>query len=335
MPIDNPSGTDDTPLSLSEAAAAYADLSNVEEPADSGQSEAEQDEQGYDADDTSELDEDVGETDDEGQAEEADEPEAPLYAADDAKVKLDDGREFTISGLKAELKDGTLRLQDYRQKTAETAEEKRSNAAKASQLHEREQQMAGDRDFMVQLLQSIMPQKPDPSMFSMDPMGYGEQKAYYDARKEQLDYLLGQQREAHARQQSEDTEQLTARRNAEWQETLRKLPELKDSKRLQSFVAEIQQHGAAYEFTPQEIATVADDHRQVMVLRDAIAWRKLQASKSKVAAKVEGRPPVQRGGTRQSPDMQKARDVKASMDRLKQTGSLRDGVAALLASEKG
>lgn len=332
-PIDNPSGTDDTsPLTLSEAAAAYADLSKVEEPADSGHAEAEQDEQGLEADDTSELDDETGETDDEGQAEDEPElPESPQYVADDAKVKLADGTEITV----AELKNGTLRLQDYRRKTEELATERKAFAEKSQSFQQLEQQMTGDREFMVALLQSIMPQKPDPSMFAVDPLGYGEQKAYYDARKEQFDYLISQTQQADARKQADETERLNTLRSAEWEATLEKMPELKDGTRLNSFVREIQQHGAAYEFTPQEIAQVGLDHRQVLVLRDAIAWRKLQASKSKAAAKVEGRPPVQRGGTRPTPQMQAARDSRAAMDRLRQTGSIKDGVAALLALEKG
>ncbi|WP_210239769.1 hypothetical protein, partial [Mesorhizobium sp. M00.F.Ca.ET.220.01.1.1] len=78
------------------------------------------------------------------------------------------------------------------------------------------------------------------------------------------------------------------------------------------------------------------DHRQILVLRDAIKWRNLQAQKSKVPAKVEGRPPVvMKSGTRPAADTQKARDVKTAMDRLKSSGTVKDGIAALLALEQG
>lgn len=330
MTIDNPEGIGaDEPLSLMEAASAYANLGNDEE-ADSGQSDSEQDAE----DDAAELslDEDGSEPDEEGQAEDDEnEPAAPAYASDDAKVKLADGTEITI----AELKQGSLRDRDYRQKTMELAEQKRSYDSKAEQIQQFEQQLAGDRDFMVQLLQSIMPQKPDPSMYSVDPLGYGEQKAIYDARKEQLDYLIQQNQQLAQRRQAEEQESFQHTREREWLKTLEKMPELGDSKRLQSFVSEVQRHASEYGYSPQEISQVGLDHRQVLVLRDAIAWRKLQASKSKVAAKVEGRPPVQRGGTRPTAEGARARDARVAMDRLKSSGSLRDGVAALLALEKG
>lgn len=330
MPNDTPEGIDG-PLTLSEAAAAYANLGAVEE-SDEGHAEPEQDEQGLEAENTLEEGEELGEPEDEGQAEEEPElPTAPAFTALDAKVKLDDGTEMTVS----DLIKGNLRERDYRQKTAEIAEQRRSYETRNTQIQQLEQQMAGDREFMVALLQSIMPQKPDPSMFSIDPMGYGEQKAYYDARKEQFDYLISQTQQADARKQTEETERLKTLRNSEWEATLDKMPELKDATRLNSFVREISHHGAEYGYTPQELSQVGLDHRQVLVLRDAIAWRKLQASKSKAVAKAEGRPPVQRGGTRPTPAMQTARDTRAAMDRLTKTGSIKDGVAALLALEKG
>lgn len=331
MPIDNPEGTDDTsPLSLDEAAAAYASLGNADGP-DDGQPDAEQE-----AQDDVELEaneaEQGDEPEDEGQAE--DEPEAPAipaYVADDAKVKLADGTEVTV----AELKNGTLRLQDYRQKTAEIAEQRRAFEAKSSEFQQLEQQVSADRDFMVQLMQSLMPQKPDYSMVSVDPIGYAEQNAQYQARKEQLDYLVAMQQHTAQKRQADEAEASKEVRAREWQATLDHMPELKDPKRLSSFVGEIQKAGAEYGYTPAEIQNVGLDHRQVLVLRDAIKWRNLQASKSKVPAKVEGRPPVQRAGTRQSPEAQKSRDARVAMDRLKSSGSLRDGVAALLAIEKG
>lgn len=331
MPIDNPEGTDDTsPLSLDEAAAAYASLGNADGP-DDGQPDTEQE-----AQDDVELEADEAEQgdepEDEGQAEdEPEEPAIPAYVADDAKVKLADGTEVTV----AELKNGTLRLQDYRQKTAEIAEQRRAFEAKSSEFQQLEQQVSADRDFMVQLMQSLMPQKPDYSMVSVDPIGYAEQNAQYQARKEQLDYLVAMQQHTAQKRQADEAEASKEVRAREWQATLDHMPELKDPQRLSSFVGEIQKAGAEYGYTPAEIQNVGLDHRQVLVLRDAIKWRNLQASKSKVPAKVEGRPPVQRAGTRQSPEAQKSRDARVAMDRLKSSGSLRDGVAALLAIEKG
>lgn len=331
MPPVNPEGNSGS-LTLAEATAAYANP-EPEEEAPEGQSEAETDESGdaeLEADGEQESDpEDEGQAEDE--QEEEHEPVAPAYVAPEAKVKLPDGSEATV----ADLIQGNLKERDYRQKTQALSTERETIKAKSSELQQFEQQLAADRDFMVQLVQAYMPQKPDYSMVSVDPIGYAEQKAQYDARKEQLDYLVGVQQHLSHKKQQDQAASIKEIRDREWQATLDHMPELKDGKRLNSFVGEIQKVATEYGYSAQEIQNVGLDHRQVRVLADAIKWRNLQASKSKVPAKVEGRPPVQRGGTRQAPGMQKARDVKVAMDRLKSSGNIRDGVAALLALEKG
>lgn len=331
MPNDTPEGIGGS-LSLAEAAAAYASPVKEEE-APEGQSESEQPAED-DAEVTSETDGEQAPDEDEGQAEEAaepEEPQAPAYVPPEAKVKLPDGSEATVD----ELIKGNLRDRDYRQKTQALASEKETFKAKSSEVQQFEQQLAADREFLIQLTQSLMPQKPDYSMVSVDPIGYAEQKAQYEARKEHLDYLVATQQQLSQRKQHEQAETVKEIRAREWQATLDHLPELKDATRLNSFVGEIQKVAGEYGYSPQEIQNVGLDHRQVRVLADAIKWRNLQASKTKVAAKVEGRPPVQRGGTRLTPEVSRAKETRAAMDRLKSSGSLKDGVAALLALEKG
>lgn len=326
----NPEGNSG-PLSLDEAVAAYANpVSEEEAPEGHAEPENEAEDEVLEASETEETED---EPEDEGQAEDEqpEEPAAPAYVAPDGKVKLEDGTETTV----ADLIKGNLRERDYRLKTAETGELRRTFEAKSKEVQQFEQQLQADRDFIIELTQSLLPQKPDPSMYAIDPIGYGEQKLAYDTRKEHLDYLLSVKQHLSQKAANDQAEQLKETRKREWEATLEALPELKDSTRLQSFVAELNKFGGEYGYSNEELQNVSLDHRHAVVLSKAIKWDKLQASKSKVAAKVEGRPPVQRGGTRQAPEAQRARDARVAMDRLKSTGSLRDGVAALLASEKG
>ena len=144
-----PEGSDDAPLSLSEAANAYAATDAAEEP--KGQPEADydpdvDDEATEDADalpeEDSEDDTEEGETDDEeGQADEDsdDEPESDQgrYVAKNGKVKLEDGSTVTVDEL---IKDN-LRDRDYRQKTMEAAEIRKSFEAKSSAVKQQEQEL--------------------------------------------------------------------------------------------------------------------------------------------------------------------------------------------------
>lgn len=319
----NPDGNSET-LSLEEGIAAYAGTGTDDE-AENGQSEAGQDASGEDQPD--DLENDGQDVSGEDQADEND--QAPAYAALEAKVKLQDGTEVTVD----DLIKGNLRDRDYRLKTSEVATERRALAERSEQIQQLEARMADDRAFMEGILTAIMPQRPDPSLYATDPVGWGQANLDYTQRKEQLEAIVNAGKEAAARQQQTVQGEQRAIQQREWDALLTEMPELKDHARLNTFVGKIQKAGADYGFSPQDLRAVALDHRMSLVLRDAGKWRDLQASKTRANAKVQGRPPVQ-SGTRPAPGTQKAREAKTAMDRLNKTGSLRDGVAALLASQR-
>lgn len=331
-------------LSLDQAAAAYAKISTPSDAADSGQAEDE-DDLSQDSDITADDDlephegegEDEGEPDAEGQAEEDDDGAEPdteegRFVASNGKVRLPDGSVSTV----ADLISGNLKERDYRQKTMEVAELKRSIETQSSAISQREEQLSQQRDLMVNLLKSIVPEVPDPSLATTDPYAYTRQKAEHDAWIVRLQQLEQQGHQTKQQKEAETAKAKKERGDREWSTLIEKMPGLKDQKRFSSFVSDIRDHGKQYGFTEAELAeAVGYDHRQALVMRDAIAWRKLQASKPKVQSKVEGRPPVQRSGKRLSPDEQKARSTNVAMDRLKSSGRVDDAVQAYLASRKG
>lgn len=323
-------------LSVDQAAAAYVKATTTEEvPEDhSGVEDADESETTDDelqASDEDEGDEDEGETDDEDQAEEGedDQPESDQgrFVADNAKVRLEDGQIISI----ADLKKGSLLNADYTRKTQEVAEQRRALETQSSTLKATETQLEEQREYVTSLLQSIVPPPPDPAMLQTDPMGYMSQKAQHEQWTQHLQFLQQeQQRTAQERQaKSSETEQETL--NREWQALLAKAPELAEDKKRDRFVNDLKEHAQAYGIKPEELKAVAMDHRQALVLRDAIAWRKLQASKTQVAKKVEGRPPVQKGGKRLNPQARRVRQAEEAITRLKSSGSVEDAARAYLA----
>lgn len=327
-------------LSLDEAASAYAKATSSE-AAGSGQAEDDETEEGDTTDDDLELSgesEDEGEpTDDEGQADDEteDEPDSDQgrFVAANGKVRLPDGTVASVN----DLIQGNLRDRDYRQKTMELAEQRRSTESQSSLIKQQEQQLAQQRDYVAALVQSIMPQEPDPSLAQTDPYAYTTQKASFDAWQRHSHYLASEQNAAHQRANEEAQKARTDKHKTEWDALIAKAPALKDETRLNGFVKDLKSHGPEYGFSVEEMSeALAMDHRNALVMRDAIAWRKLQASKPKAQSKVEGRPPVQKSGKRLTPDAQKARSQTVAMDRLSQSGSVNDAVAAYLAlSKKG
>jgi hypothetical protein len=341
--------TNDAPLSMSEGIAAFAATQTEPEPeeeAEQGQSEAEEGTEGAEAEDevSDEETETEGEPEDEGQAEEEeteDEPESERgrYVAHDGRVKLADGTEVTVN----DLIQGNLRDRDYRQKTMELAENRKAFEAQSSAFKQREQIVEQQREQLVEIINSIVPPEPDPSMVNpssanYDPVAYMAQKANRDQWVAHLQKLDADKREAAERGQAE-TAQQRQQKSVQAQEALiEAVPEFKNDptgKKLDAFYADVRDFGKQYGFTTEELVNgIGYDHRMALVMRKAIAFDKLQAAKPKVQGKTETRPPVQRGSKRVAPAEQKARQVNAAMERLNSSGKLSDGVAALLALER-
>jgi hypothetical protein len=335
----------DEALSIDEAAAAYVRSTAPQEVETDQADDVEQDEGDTTDDELQASDEneeageeDEGEPGDEDQAEDGDDEEADpeseqgRFVADNAKVRLEDGTVISVS----ELKKGSLLHADYTRKTQETAELRRSFEAQSESVKQAEQQIIEQRQYMTTLLQSVMPQAPDPSLVRTDPVAYMEQKAQYEQFTQHLDYLRQQDQQTQQQRQQEAQAKRQEKVNSEWGALLEKAPELKDKTKFTAFEAELVKAAPEFGFSPQELMeAVPYDHRMALVLKDAIAWRKLQASKPQAVKKTEGRPPIHKGGKRLGPQAQKARQADAAITRLKSTGSLADATAAYLARQKG
>ena len=327
-----------TPLSISEAANAYAGATAPEEP-DEGQPDDDFAPAGDEAEDDADLAEEAGEDDeegdpdDEGQAEDdAGEPESDQgrYVAANGKVRLPDGTTATV----ADLIQGNLRDRDYRQKTMAHAEVVKAFEGQSQTVKQRETQVLEQAAYVADLVRSIVPAAPDPELLKTDPMAYIAQEASHKQWMAHLSYLDQQKQQATEASQAEATKTTQERAQKEWASLVEKVPALKDEKRAASYFADIEAIAKAEGYTIAEVqAEISQDHRKAVILRKAALWDKLQANKSKVAAKVEGRPPVQKGGARLDPTRARARDTRVAMDRLNTTGSVKDGVAALLALE--
>lgn len=350
MELGNEATTDDAPLSMSEAIQAYnqtteeADEGQSEEPAgeegnplDAAENEAPEAEEGDEeqTDDEGQPDDEEGEEEPEG--DEAEEVGGGRFAADDAKVRMPDGTFLTI----AQLKSGNLMDRDYRQKTMALSEERKAFEGQSQAIEQTKQQLETERDYMSRLLQSLAPPKPQkPGPSAADPFAwvqYQEQQEAYNDFVQHLHYIQQQQDGSKQELTAKQQEERQGRVKGEFEALLEKAPELRDQQKLASFEADMMSVGAEYGFTREDIAAqVPMDHRMALVLRDAMAWRKLQASKTTVQDKtpVPQRPPVQKGSRRLNPGAIQAREGKQAMDRLEKTGSLKDGVAAYLALQK-
>jgi hypothetical protein len=327
-------------LSIDEAASRYVQSTAPQEVEDDQADDVEQDEGDTTDDELQASDEneeageeDEGETESEDQAEDGDEEEDPeseqgRFVADNARVKLEDGTFATV----AELKAGNLKNADATRKWQEAAELRRTAESQAESVKQAEQQIIEQRQYMTTLLQSVTPQAPDPSLVRTDPVAYMEQKAQYEQFTAHLEYLRQQDQQTQQQRQQEAQAKRAEKANTEWAALLEKASDLKDKTKFTEFEASLIKAAPDYGFSPQEIMEeIPFDHRKALVFRDAMNWRKLQASKPQAVKKTEGRPPVHRGGKRLGPQAQKARQADAAITRLKSTGSVEDAARAYLA----
>lgn len=344
MENDAPQGSES--LTIDQAAAAYSKAMAPKEvqPDQSKGAEQEPSDDTTDEElpegDEPQSEEDDGETAEDDQAEDGEdvkpESEQGRFVADNAKVRLPDGTVTTI----AELKSGSLRNADYTRKTQEVSEQRKAVEAQSEALKASQQQIEQMREYNIALVKSIIPPEPDPQKANpaspnYDPAGYQAEEVAYRQWAQHLAYLESQQTQAQQERAKKATETEKETADREWNTLVEKLPHLKDAKRVDPFVADLRKYATeTYGFKPEEMKAIALDHRLALALNDAIKWNKLQASKANVQKKVEGRPPVQKGGKRLNPAEAQARRATDAMTRLKETGRLDDAVAALLATRK-
>jgi hypothetical protein len=211
---------------------------------------------------------------------------------------------------------------DYRRKTQTLADERREIAAEKS----RQQEITANLVSEYQKL--VGNDEPEPDWVKLaeeDPLGYVQKRAQFEAKQ------------ARKEQARRHTEELVNRQRAEIGQAevakLRdKVPEWRDpeafSRDFQAIEAEASKH---YGFNAAELRSVID-HRALMVLRDAAAYRRLQGQKSVVEKKVAAAPKsVVKPGSVAAKATVTAQEVEAARNRFSRSGSDEDAVALLRA----
>lgn len=292
---DNPAGTEfdgDNVTDDQAEALGSLFLTDDDEPVEgNSETDAEDVEDGLETSDDDEDNPDDADDDDEGNDDEDDiEASDEIVLNDTTKsVRLPDGTTTTVQ----ELINGNLRHADYTRKRMEAAETEKAVIAEQTRLREVEQTIANERQQMAMVLQQFMPQQPDISMLETDPIGYQQAKAYYDQATQALQHTFQAQQQ---HQQATAAEQARAH-EAFIQNEVERFKELNaefsDPEAFGNFQREAVRTLHDHGFTKEEISSVSD-HRMLQVIRDAMAYRKLQAQAPKAKQKVEGKPPVMR-----------------------------------------
>lgn len=331
---DLPTGTaDDGALSFDEGVDAISNLLDPETDLDEEHEGTEEAEGEASPDDEPDAIDDEAE----GEDEQIDDGPEDTYsggkfAADDAKVTLDDGSTITI----AELKRNNLFQRDYSRKTEELAHVRKDYEAKEASITEAATALNQQWELIQAYTQIFMPQPPPPEMMQSghpkyDPLAYMEQRAAYEEHVARLQQI-GQLRQQHDQQsQKKATEEAARRLETERNLMFAALPHLRDPKRWERFQSDAKDMlEKVYKIDPKHAAGI-DDHRMMHIVHDALAYRKLLEKKPAAAAAVRETPKMKMvQKQRVSPQAVKNRDYQAKSAALKKTGDFDAGVAVLM-----
>jgi len=238
----------------------------------------------------------------------------------EALVTLPDGTQSTLR----ELVDGNLRERDYRMKTAEVGEARRSVIARSNQVE-------GVFEALVDHLAQHLPDEPDRSLlFSHDPnvvASYHQQRAMHEAAMEQLASITQMKTQASQAKEQGTAEERAEKYKAENAALVAYMPELGDPKKREELNAKARAAAKHLGFNDQEINGNTDSR---FYLLSHFAFKGLEAeSRQKTALKkVQNVPPTKSLDRRaQKPSEQKFRRQKERVARLVKSGSIKDALA--------
>lgn len=206
-------------------------------------------------------------------------------------------------------------------------ETERQNYIQTSQ-HKIQQMEAGVK-IAQRMLEGEFAQVNWQELQNTDPLQFAQQYTAFQQRQAQINHvanLLGQER-----QQAEQAE--TQQRQSYLAEQMRlmesKIPEWNDHGRREKELKEIIPIVSdAYGISEQEVRNLTD-HRELLVLRDAWQWRKLQQSKPALLNKVKTAPKLIKPGAQQSRAAQDNFIAQKERERLRSTGKVSDAKAPL------
>ena len=266
--------SNDEPLASLDAAMDAWDT-----PEDDEEAQEASDEQQAGPDEEAPAEDDFDLTDGDAEAEPQDGPDEyknGQFAADTARVKLEDGSTVTI----AELKRGSMRDGDYTRGKMALAEKERTWEQKLQSTAQLDTELQEQRNIIMALAEQMAPKRPDPSLIDTDLASFTLQERAYQAFQDSIKQL-GAQMEGHRGRQ---TKEMQEKRQGYLQSERSRLeeiePRFKDEKWRASFFKAAEDAGAAYGYTPQEFYQLSD-HRHFLIMRDALAWRRSRQALAK------------------------------------------------------
>lgn len=245
------------------------------------------------------------------------------FAADDAKVTLEDGSVVSI----ADLKRGHLFQRDYTQKTTALAEERKAIEASKAEYNQAQESLKAEREWALWAIQNYAPQQPQRPDVSPDVDPFAWIKYQADTEAYNLAVTAYHQMNSG---KAVESEKMTKEQEAQNQKRLstevaelhRYYPALKDPAKAKSWFDDtFSVVSEAYGLEMDMLKSIPD-HRFIRVLRDAALYQRAKNKAPDVKKEVQRKPPVAQGsGPRHSPEAQARKESETLKKSLRETGS--------------
>lgn len=259
---------------------------------------------------------------------EAEIEEAPVEEAGAITVEID-GKMVTLTPAQvAESYKNGLRQSDYSKKTMEVAETRREAESIKAQAAQERQAYAEKLNIYTAQLQGALQESSQINwneLLESDPVEYLKQQHLLQQRQASLSQANQEQNYLYQLNQKEQSEALGNYLNAQQQELLAKLPAWKDEAKAKADKTEIRDFLKSEGYSDDDISKVAD-HRHILILKDAMAFRKLLKDAPDATKRVQSAPArAERAGSGEGNEPNDAR--KNAMNRLRRSGSIEDATS--------
>ena len=238
--------------------------------------------------------------------------EEPIYT-----VTID-GTNYEVT--QDELIQGYQRNADYTRKTQELAAEKQQTSDFVERSKKDVETKIAKLDQLNQAAQAQLQQEyaqvDFEKLYDEDPVEAARLEHKMRKKNEQLQQVQQQtqqlQMEEFNKYLEEQQKQMTV-----------KIPEMTHPEKGPQFRKQMRDYLSSVGFNNQEIDSVYD-HRYVLLVRDAMAYRNLQQAKPQIKKKAGNAPKVVKSGVSKSKGQQAAEAKRQQLSRLKKTGKVAD-----------
>ena len=226
----------------------------------------------------------------------------------------------------AEARKGYQLEADYRHKTADLAESKRVFEAQTQQAVQSWQQRFESLNGLAGQLEKAVQEDVgnlDRILTEEGSEAYLLAKSKVDQKKELLGHAKAEAEKAAL--ETQEAQRLKGENYLREQNNLlvQKLPDMADAEKGPKIRAGLRTYLQEAGFNEQEMGQLVD-HRQVLVVRDAMRYRDLMKSKKTTVKKLKSLPKVLKPGVKPEPsDVARGR-IAANLQRLKKSGSRAD-----------